>query len=66
LTPGDVTIVLERNGIPVGTLNVSYTVAKTLAVKLGVTMSEFESKTGRSMLITDEVDAALLAKQESK
>jgi hypothetical protein len=59
LTAGDVTIVLERNGVPVATLNASYTVAKTIAVKLGLTMSDFESKTGRSMLITDEVEIAL-------
>jgi hypothetical protein len=64
LTSGDVTIVLERNGNPVATLNASYTVAKTLAVKLGITMSDFEGKTGRSMLITDEVDIALKIERE--
>lgn len=59
---GDVSIVLEVHGQPVAFLSMSYTVAKTLAIKLGLTMAEFEAKTGQQMLTTDEVEKLLVQK----
>jgi hypothetical protein len=53
----DVMIVLNRFGQrPVAVVNLSYTLAKTLAQRLGVLISEFESKAKQSMLTTDRID----------
>lgn len=59
LSTGDIHTVLERNGKPVAILNFSYTLAKTLAISLGTIVSQFEEATGRTMLTTHEVEAAL-------
>jgi hypothetical protein len=59
LTSGDITTSLELNGVPVALLSMSYTVAKTLSVKLGNVIATFEAASGREMLTTDEVNVAL-------
>ena len=66
LTIGDITAVLERNGRPVAVLNMSFTVAKTFAQKLGQMVSALEEKAGREMLTTDDIGAlaAALAEQQ--
>jgi hypothetical protein len=73
LSTGDVLTVLERNGKPVVVLNMSYTVAKTLAVSLGQLVSQFESGVERNMLTTHDVESAFAriqaaeaAKKETK
>jgi predicted KAP-like P-loop ATPase len=53
---GDVLVVLQKNGKPVAVLNCSYTVAKTLAIKLGQGISFLEDKTNQKMLTTDQVE----------
>jgi len=69
---GDVLTILERNGKPVVVLNMSYTIAKTLAVSLGQIISQFESGVERNMLTTHDVEKALRmqategAKKETK
>ena len=69
---GDVLTILERNGKPVVVLNMSYTIAKTLAVALGQIISQFESGVERNMLTTHDVEKALRiqaaegAKKETK
>jgi hypothetical protein len=74
ITVGDVLTVLETNGKPVVVLNMSYTIAKTLAISLGQIISQFESGVERNMLTTHDVEKALgrimkateVAKKETK
>ena len=56
LSPSDVITVLERNGQPVAILNMSYTLAKSLAQGLGGVVADLESKAGRPMLTTKEIE----------
>jgi hypothetical protein len=60
VSSGDIVTVLERNGQPVAVLNMSFTVAKSLAQALGVTVSDLEKKAGQAMLTTKDVDALRL------
>lgn len=62
----DIVAVIERNNAPVAVINMSYTVAKTFALKLGQTIAAFEESTGREMLTTDEVQAKLTQMGRSK
>ncbi len=57
---GDFVIVLQQNNIPIATLNLSYTVAKTLTLKLGGAVKDLENKTGNIIMVTDDVDLALI------
>ena len=52
----DVVVVLQLNGVPVSVLNLSYTLAKTLAQKLGTVISEFEQNAAQNLLTTDRID----------
>jgi len=55
LGQGD-TIVLFKNGsTPVATLNLSYTTAKTLAIKLQGLISHLESVSGNKIMTTDDI-----------
>lgn len=60
LGSGDVIVVLEQNGEPTATVNLSYTVAKTLYLGLAQIIATLESATGRTMLTTQEMDEALV------
>ena len=62
-TLGDIMISLETNGRPAGVLNMSYTVATTLAARLSALLGAFEERTGRPML-TIEAVAELLGRQQ--
>ena len=55
LGPGDILLVLERNGAPVVTLNTSYAVAKTLARQLANLVEHLESITGTTIMTTEEI-----------
>jgi hypothetical protein len=68
LTGSDAVIVLERVGQPVAILNLSYTMAKTLALALGRAVSDFERATGQQLLTTHDVDAKFkeAAEKEAK
>lgn len=59
LGTGDIALVLERNGQPAAVLNTSYTVAKTLAEKLNGLVSVLESKTGNTIMSTEDVTKSL-------
>ena len=63
-TLGDIMILLEANGKPVGVLNMSYTVATTLAARLGALINTFQERTGRPMLTIDAVAELLGRDQE--
>lgn len=57
---GDLTMVLERNNVPVATLNLSFTEAKTLAQKLGGLVALLEEKSGNTIMTTDDIGSYLL------
>jgi hypothetical protein len=59
ISGSDVMTGLERNGKPVVILNMSYTIAKTLAISLGQIISQFEEGVERNMLTTHDVERAL-------
>lgn len=56
---GDILCVLESNGHPVGIMNMSYTVAKTLSAGLGQLITKLEEASGRQIMTTHEVGAFL-------
>ena len=51
---GDTLIVLQQNTKPIAVLNLSFTVAKTLALKLGNIIKEVEDKANTTILTTDD------------
>lgn len=66
LTNADVSIVLQLSGQPVALLNISYTLAKTLAQKVGGVVSAFEEAIDEHLVTTDEVSEALRKHAASK
>lgn len=58
LTNADAHIILHQFGQPVAILNLSYTLAKTLSLKLGRIVAEWETRTGQQLVTTDKLDLA--------
>jgi len=58
LTNADVTILLQFNGKPFQSLNISPIIAKTMAVGLLECVEKFEKATGQKIPVTGEVDEA--------
>jgi hypothetical protein len=58
---GDVTLILKRDGVHVAKLNTSYTVAKTLAIKLQELIGSLEMATHNTIMTTDEISQAMSA-----
>ena len=56
---GDVVTVLQRNGKAVATVNMSYTVAKTLAIKLNGLIQSLEHDAKTEIMTTDDVTEKL-------
>ena len=56
---GDILIVLQRHGRAVLKLSASYTVAKTLAQKLGETIADLEKETGHVIMTTEDIQRGL-------
>ena len=52
---GDVMVILNRANNPVAVLNMSYTLAKTLAEKLGGGIAAIEQKSGNTIMTTDDI-----------
>jgi len=52
---GDTTVAFQLNGKPNMVLNLSYTIAKTLALKLGQMIADIEEKSGRQIMATEEI-----------
>ena len=59
LSNGDILTVFERNGSPTAAINMSFTLAKTLSVALGQMIAQIEQATGREMLTTFDLEAAM-------
>ena len=55
---GDITILLKKGIRPVATVNMSYTVAKTLAVRVSGLISSLEAQTGNTIMITSDIEDA--------
>ena len=62
--PGDLFIILERNGKPEGVLNMSFSVAKTLSSKLADLVRSLEVKTGNTIMTTEDVQKRLQKKEQ--
>lgn len=62
---GDIVILLKNADTPLAVLNLSYTVAKTLAIKLGDVITRLEEATKNTIMTTDEITKAM-AKRENK
>ena len=55
LGSSDVLLVLERNNLPVGIINLSFTSAKSLAVALGSIIAELEERSDREILTNEDI-----------
>jgi hypothetical protein len=58
VTNADAYIILQEFGKPVAVLNLSYTLAKTLSLRHGRMMAEWETRLEQSVATTDKIDAA--------
>src|SRR4051812_6099470 len=57
ISNADTNALLLIDGQPLVRLNMSYTTAKTLLVKLGELVGRFEAATQHNIMLTDEVEA---------
>ena len=64
LTNADVYIVLQMFGRPIGVVNLSYTLAKTLSLKLQRLVKDCEEKTQQELATTDTIDRAFGPSQD--
>lgn len=62
---GDIMCVLERNGQPVGIMNMSYTVAKTLSASLASLVGALEETSKQPIMTTHEVGKFLEGASEA-
>jgi len=56
---GDIVLTLYKNGEPIKVLNSSFTVAKTLAIKLQQVVQHIEKKTEHDIMTTDFIQSKL-------
>jgi hypothetical protein len=59
LGTGDVLIVMKRNGRPIGSMQVSYTVAKSLAEALSGLITSLEERTGNEIMTSKFIEKKL-------
>jgi len=55
LGQGDVVVLFKNGPNPVATLNLSYTMAKTLVIKLQGLISHLESLSGNKIMTSDDI-----------
>ncbi len=60
LGAGDLAILLSVADKDIGVLNLSYTTAKTLAIKIQQLISLLEEKSGQTIMTTDDINELLL------
>ena len=63
MSTGDIITILEKNNTPVGILNMSFTVAKTLSVSLGQMIARLEETSGRPIMTTHDIEHSDLAQR---
>ena len=56
---GDVAILLKNGNKAVGVVNMSFTIAKTLSIKLQELIAFLEAKSGNRIMISDEIGQML-------
>lgn len=56
---GDTLLVFRQTGRPIATLNLSFTVAKTLVKKLGAIIEDLEKNSGNNIMTTSDLDEVL-------
>jgi len=61
---GDVSLLLQRNGIDEAVVSMSYTVAKTLSQKLGALVNSLETKSKNTIMTTDDVSKFITLEKE--
>ena len=66
ITNSDMLLVFKQNDTPVAVLNASYTVAKTLAIKLGNMIAELEERTGNKIMTTDDIEAKIRSVEQDE
>ncbi len=59
LSNADLSVVGLLDNQPILKINMSYTIAKTLAVKLSEMMAKLEKATGRDIMTTDDAGSGL-------
>lgn len=59
LGTGDVVVILKNASNVVGVVNVSYTIAKTLSLKLQGLIRLLEKQTGKVIMTTEEINKSL-------
>jgi len=65
LGSSDVLLVLEKNKLPIGVVNLSFTTAKSLAVALGSIIAELELRADREILTNDDITNLFTREEES-
>jgi len=63
---GDTLLVLQQSGRPIATLNLSFTLAKTLVNKLGNIIEDLEKDSGNIIMTTADMDKILANRQQGK
>jgi len=63
---GDITLLLKNGPTSVGVVNLSYTIAKTLSLKLQDAIGKLEDKSGNSIMTTDDIKLFLAVSDEGK
>ena len=58
LTGGDVALTLVRNGVPIQTLNASFTVAKTFGAAIVASIQKLEEVTNHTIMTVQDVTAS--------
>jgi hypothetical protein len=62
---GDIPITLSRNGVPILTLNCSYTVAKTLGNALAQCIASLEKASNHEIMTVDQIQTAAASLAEN-
>jgi hypothetical protein len=52
---GDITVLLVQSGLPIATLNMSFTMAKTMGQKLHDVIANLEARSGNHIMTTDDI-----------
>ena len=62
VSKNDMFILIRRNGKEEAVLNLSHITAKSLALSLTKSINDFEEKTNQKIMLSDEVETALISK----
>ncbi len=66
LSAGDVVVTLTRNGIPIVTLNSSFTVSKSFSRALAATVHQLEELMGKEIMTVEEIAKKMAKRTENK